>query len=306
MSANALLPAASEPPGAVFVGKVSRVNADSTVGVTINAYGDTHEWPPARWVAADQRPTRGDTTLVLIDDAGGVWAFPAVSMPTTHRAGTYAARPAASAALEGVRYFATDKAMEWQSIAGVWVLVSASAPLVTALPASPLDGQRCTLQTAGMAALTPPLQWPLVGASGKWAPDGACVPLLSEVDAYTSLSGPDRSVSSTTYVALAVAGPIAVLPALGWFHIELSFSAYGNTAGQQCAMSYDIGATAAVDTDSASFQPGVSNTDVQRITRSYPKQFAAASTLTAKFRVTGGTCTFRGSKTLKATPVLLG
>jgi len=76
MSANAVLPPADAAPGAVFVGKVSRVNPDGTVGVTIDAYGDVHEWPPATWIAAGQAAVRGDAVLVLIDDKGGVWALP--------------------------------------------------------------------------------------------------------------------------------------------------------------------------------------------------------------------------------------
>jgi hypothetical protein len=78
MSSYALLPETPglTPPGAVFVGKVARVIDAGTVGVTIDAYGDLHEWPPATWVAAGQVPVRGDVVLVLIDDAGAVWAFP--------------------------------------------------------------------------------------------------------------------------------------------------------------------------------------------------------------------------------------
>lgn len=79
MSANALLPPADVLPGNVYVGKVSRVYDDDTVGVTLDAYGDKHEWPPARWVAAGQAAVRGDTALVLIDDAGGTWAFPSTA-----------------------------------------------------------------------------------------------------------------------------------------------------------------------------------------------------------------------------------
>lgn len=178
------------------------------------------------------------------------------------------------------------------------------SPLVTALPTG-VAGDEVILQTAAMAALSPPVAWYLRSDGTKWVYIGGA-PILAEIDAYTTLSAPDRTVTSTTYVALAVAGPSVALPVVGWYHVELSFSAYHNTAGAQSAMSYDIGATGAVDVDSASFQAAVSNTDVQRVTRSYPKQFASAVTLTSKFRTTAGTATFRGSKTLKVTPVYLG
>lgn len=310
MSARELLPAADTPPGVVFVGKVARVNADGTVGVTIDAYGDAHEWPPAVWVAADQIPVRGAVTLVLIDDAGGTWAFPATSMATTHAAGTYAARPAASAALNGVRYFATDKLMEWQCVAGAWVLVSATAPTVTALPASPIEGQRCALQTAAMAALTPPLLWPLVYslAAGKWMPTGGA-PLFAEVDNYTTVpnGGPDRSVSSATYAALAVALTVA-LPVVGWYDVEIAFSAYHGTASGAWMMSWDTGGRtdAQMDADAIGGQAANVNGDVQRASISRRRQFTTAPTLTAKFRTAAGTAVFRGPKSIKATPLMLG
>jgi hypothetical protein len=78
MTAGSLLPAAPLPPGTVYAGKVARV---FPVQVTIDAFGDTHEWPggatAATWVSA-AAPVRGQRALVLIDDAGGVWAVPAV------------------------------------------------------------------------------------------------------------------------------------------------------------------------------------------------------------------------------------
>lgn len=55
-----------------------------------------------------------------------------------HLYGTYAARPAASASLNGARYFCTDKLMEYQCILGAWVLVGAYARRVTALSFDPL------------------------------------------------------------------------------------------------------------------------------------------------------------------------
>src|SRR4051794_26179942 len=57
----------------------------------------------------------------------------------------YAARPPAAASLNDLRFFATDKWMEWQCIAGAWVLVSVGAPEVSALPTSAIDQQECVL-----------------------------------------------------------------------------------------------------------------------------------------------------------------
>jgi hypothetical protein len=51
--------------------------------VTVDAYGSTHEWGPARWGSPTRPPVRGQRALVQIDDTGSIWAFPdeTVSFP---------------------------------------------------------------------------------------------------------------------------------------------------------------------------------------------------------------------------------
>lgn len=178
--------------------------------------------------------------------------------------------------------------------------------VATALPTGVVDGQFTILQTAAMAALTPPVMWPLRYTAGVgWFPQGA-VPLAAEVKPYTSLTAPDEGTSSTTYAALATAGPVITLPAAGWYDIEIGYGAYHNTAGISLAMSYDIGATGAVDADCCVSQFAVANNDVMRAHRFQPrKQFAAAVTLTAKYKTASGSATFRGPRYMSATPVLL-
>lgn len=182
----------------------------------------------------------------------------------------------------------------------------ADAPLVTAVPTGAGDGTRVMFQTAGMAALTPPLMWELRYTAGVgWFPIGA-VPLAAEVKPYTSLTAPDEGTTSTTYAALATAGPVVTLPAPGWYDVEIGYGAYHNTAGIALAMSYDIGATGAVDADCCMTQYAVANNDVMRASRLQPrKQFAAASVLTAKYRTASGSATFRGPRYMRVTPVLL-
>lgn len=95
-----------------------------------------------------------------------------------HISNTYSNRPAASSALDGVRFFATDKLMEWQCIAGAWVLLFAYAPHVTSLPVSPIDGQECKYladATNGIvwhlryrAASASTYKWEYVGGSGLY------------------------------------------------------------------------------------------------------------------------------------------
>lgn len=174
----------------------------------------------------------------------------------------------------------------------------------TTLPATPIVGQVIYYQTAAMAALTPPLLWQLLRTSAGWQPIGGA-PLFTETDPYTTINAPDRALTSTTYVALAVAGPVVVLPAPGWYDIEQGMGGYNSVAGSLMAMSYDIDGTGATDLDAAAWQVAVSNTDIQRVYRKVRKQFAAASTLTAKYRTSGGTGAVRGPRFLSATPVLL-
>lgn len=182
---------------------------------------------------------------------------------------------------------------------------------LTALPSPALDGQRIVLQTAAMAAMTPPLRWPLVYslAAGGWMPDGACVPIFAEIDNYTTVpnGGPDRSVSSTTWVALAVA-LTATLPVIGWYDIRLAFLAYHGTAAGLAAMSYDTGGRteAQMDSDSIGVQIAVLNTDTPSATISRRRHFTGGLTLTAKFRTAAGAAVFRGPKSIKATPLMLG
>lgn len=177
--------------------------------------------------------------------------------------------------------------------------------IATSLPAGVVTGQTTLYQTAAMAALTPPVMWRLWYVAGVgWFPIGA-VPLFAETGAYTTIAAPDQGTASVPYVALATAGPVVQLPAPGWYDIEIAFGGYHTVAGNTLVMSYDIDATGALDVNSASVQPAVAVTDIPRVTRTVRKQFAAASLLTAKYRTTAATGTWRGPRTMKATPVLL-
>ena len=71
-SSQALLPDAPVPPGSVFAATVSRAVPPM---VTLDAYGSTHEWGPVTWMTPATPPVRGKRALVLIDDAGALWAF---------------------------------------------------------------------------------------------------------------------------------------------------------------------------------------------------------------------------------------
>lgn len=78
----------------------------------------------------------GAKITAIVPEVGRSVRAPAIHAP-------YAERPPASALLDGVRFFASDKLMEWECVGGGWVLLFAYAPRVAALPASPIDGQEC-------------------------------------------------------------------------------------------------------------------------------------------------------------------
>src|SRR5215831_13247400 len=123
-------------------------------------------------------------------------------------------------------------------------LDGASAPLVTALPASPGDGQEVILVDSTTA---PTWAWRLryaagIGDANKWIYVGG-TPMFNEVTTA-------ESTGSTAYIALATAGPTLTVPRAGDYMLALGFTMSLNTLGPANAyMSYDIGATAAVDAD---------------------------------------------------------
>lgn len=110
-------------------------------------------------------------------------------------------------------------------------------------------------------------------------------PMFSEVTT-------NEATSSTTYAALTTAGPSIALPRGGDFNVRIQAAlASGN---QQVAMSYDIGATGAVDADQV-LALSTSTTLFISVARERLKAaIAAATTLTSKYKtVTAGTGNFQ-------------
>jgi hypothetical protein len=143
-------------------------------------------------------------------------------------------------------------------------------------------------------------------SSGKW--DFAGGPALVT----ETITNTDETTASTSYVALTTAGPAVALPFAGDYDVELGFYGFNNTAGQLLLMSYDIGGTGAVDADSCSFASETAGVGIQRPHRAHRKTGLTAVTLTAKYRVTGGTGTFRGlnsqggARYMRVIPVKVG
>lgn len=65
-------PTIESTPSSVFAAKVSRTDP---IMVTLDAYGETHEWGPVTWLG-DGVPARGDRCLAFRDDHGQMWAAP--------------------------------------------------------------------------------------------------------------------------------------------------------------------------------------------------------------------------------------
>lgn len=242
---------------------------------------------------------------LLLRDTGTGWVpvGPDIS-------GTYAARPTATGDLNGARFFATDKAMEWQVIGGAWILTNAFAPEVTSLPTSPIDQQECVYiadATNGIkwhlryrAASASLYKWEVIGGEGLIATNN------------TTAGG-----SSTSYFDAACS---IVLPLAGDYLIGHGglVSYEGGGVGNYSAdmmLSYSIGATGANDNDAArAVLPNNGNGLFawETIFREKPKTITSASqTLALKLRAVsfvnggGGTVNVR-ERSIRARPVRVG
>ena len=154
----------------------------------------------------------------------------------------------------------------------------------TALPGAPLDGEEFILVDSLTA---PTYQWHFrymasVTDAYKWV-------FVGGASAYSEAVA-DEQTSSTTYVALATPGPSLALPRAGDYLVEQGFLFSWNSTTVRSWMSYDIGATAAVDADSCEASPGQGGAIGANSMQSYRKRrkTLTAVTLTAKYRNTGG------------------
>lgn len=160
------------------------------------------------------------------------------------------------------------------------------ASTVTSLPGSPTPGQ----EVFYVSETTFRGLWHLKyddteDETHKWKYVGG-PPLYAEVTT-------DQSTASGTYAALATAGPSIALPLAGDYMVTTGFLGYNNTAGAWFnKMSYDIGGTAAVDADAVSVAGDNATAIQDSASRTRRKTGLSAVTLTAKYRVSGGTGNF--------------
>ena len=118
-----------------------------------------------------------------------------------------------------------------------------------------------------------------------------------------------ETTASTTYAALATAGPSIVLPVAGAYMVEIGgfLQDADGAVSVACSMSYDIGGTGAVDADRihgewAGFAGSL--TIGSNHSRARVKTGLTAVTLTAKYKVSAGTGTF-AERWMSVTPVTL-
>lgn len=157
----------------------------------------------------------------------------------------------------------------------------------TTLPGSPTNRQRAILVDSTTA---PTYAWLFqlvssISDANEWLCIGGN-PALVEV--LTS-----QTTTSTSYAALATAGPSFAIPVAGIYNIGIGAFITNNTNGTSAHMSYDIGGTGAVDADALTGSAvggggGYPNGNFSRQTR----KTLTAVTLTSKYKVSGGTGTF--------------
>lgn len=155
---------------------------------------------------------------------------------------------------------------------------------------TPADGDEYALQVDATLGIIWHVKYRAASASAyKWEVLGM-VPLHSQVDT-------TESTASTTYVALATAGPSIVLPRPGDYVIDVGCT--GGVANNAAFMSYDIGGTGAVDADAITTgRPS----DAGPMTRSMFKAGLSNVTLTAKYKIAAAVSQSFGYRWMRATP----
>ena len=190
--------------------------------------------------------------------------------------------------------------MVYRAATANWVQIGA-IPVVTSLPAVTTEGFQIVYDTG-----TAGVRWHLVydttdGTTYPWLYIGGPA-LYAEV---TTSAG--RTNTAYGDLSSGDAGPAVTLPLVGDYDVTIGCTCWNNTTGQGFYMSYDIGATGAVDADGMFSQEGSGgNTNPTAISRKRRKTGLTAVALTAKYKAAGGsTATFQ-DRWITATPVRVG
>ncbi len=126
-------------------------------------------------------------------------------------------------------------------------------------------------------------------------------PIYAEVET-------SETTNSTTYVALATAGPSISVPVAGDYVVENGFVLSSNTSTGHSFMSYDIGGTGAVDADACETSVGTGGGTPDNVGTGYRKRKKSALTaitLTSKYKVNANTNGFK-KRWMALTPIAIG
>lgn len=177
------------------------------------------------------------------------------------------------------------------------------AGAVTSLPTTPYDGQEIYYTADSTNGVVWHLKYRAAsGSSYKWEYVGGA-PLFAEVTT-------NQSTTSTSYAALTTAGPAVTLPLAGDYMVAIGCRCHQNGNSRDALMSYDIGATGAVDADATTYYSGASvdglpATVAANVMVERRKTGLTAVTLTAKYKVSAGQGNF-SSRWMKVVPVRVG
>lgn len=186
--------------------------------------------------------------------------------------------------------------------AGIYL---ASAPIVTSLPATPVDGQECNY----LADATNGVVWHLVyrSATGKWHMTGG-PPLYGEV------ANGGNGIPSTAYGDPGTAGPSVVLPLAGTYLLEYGYGGYfsnQSTSNPRAVVSPMVGGNGPFDQNAAIMGPGFAIPAGQQHNQHAARGklftgITAGSTAILKYRYEQQSPVLVDNRWIKATPVMVG
>lgn len=181
----------------------------------------------------------------------------------------------------------------------------ASAPIVTTLPSSPVDGQEVNY----LADATNGNVWHLVyrSATGKWHHTGG--PAL-----YAEVANGGNGIPSTAYGDLGTAGPSIVLPIAGTYLLEYGYSGYFSNLGNsnpRAVGSPIVGGAGPFDQNAIFMSPGMAVPAGQQHNQHAARAklftgITAGATAAMKFRYENQSPTLVDNRWIKATPVMVG
>src|SRR4051794_40571617 len=164
--------------------------------------------------------------------------------------GLLSARPTSTPGTPGIagrRYYATDTGVEYRDTGTSWVALGVE--LVTALPASPYNGQIVDYLADATNGVVWRLRYRSASASAyKWEFVGGA-PLRAYIAAQETVAW------NAGYPNPATVGPTVTVPVAGDYDIAHS-TGVANGTGGYLFPSFSVGATAATDADRADAGPG--------------------------------------------------